>query len=101
MTLKDFVEKAEQSDRLLVVDKDRKEIYKGYAANFHKRKEELREVKKVSLYTEIYRRGQSTKRIENVRPLGEKIELEDTEKFKFADLEMRIYTKVILEDCEN
>lgn len=97
MRLKDFVEKTEQSDRLIVIDQDERELYKGYAANFHGEKGE-REVEKICLYTEVYKRGESTKWIENIRPTGEEIPLKNTGNYRFADLEIRIYTKVVLKD---
>lgn len=97
MKLKDFVERTEQSDRLIVVSQDEKELYRGYVGNFHGKNEQA-EIQKVGIYTEMYKRGEKTQRIENVRSLAGKIPLEKAGDYKFSDLKMEIYTRVILKN---
>lgn len=102
MTLAQMLEKATPSDRLLVEDASGQELYRGYVACMtYGKVDTARTVKRFGLTTNIFRREKrAEEHMKEFRHCGswKPEEVENISDFRFSDLEMMIYTRVILED---
>lgn len=97
-----LVEHMLPSDRLLILDEDRTEIYKGYVGCFkYQGTDRNREVREVRLHTEIFKR-ENARRYQMGPPTYTKapVSMEHLSDFKYSDLEMLIYSKITLEGAE-
>lgn len=103
MTLGEILEKATHSDRLIVCDTSGHELYRGFVAciGYGDGIDLQRTVKRFGLSTNIFRKeNRAAERMKEYR-YGTQPEPDNPENisdFKFSDLEMMIYTKVVLED---
>ena len=91
----DIIERMIPSDRIIVVS-DGTEIYRGYVANIRKEKTEGLIIKQIGLCTHVFRRKETARYI-HMQALGEEVSPEHVNDLVFSDLEMIIYTKVIVE----
>lgn len=84
------------SQRLLVVEEEGKELYKGYVANFtYSTVDRSLQVKEIGLATEVLPKAKKTDRL----PMKERkpIPSDDLTYFAFADMECVVYQKIVLE----
>lgn len=91
----DIIERMIPSDRI-IVESDGTEIYRGYVANIRKEKTEGLIIKQIGLCTHVFRRKETARYI-HMQALGEEVSPEHVNDLVFSDLEMIIYTKVIVE----
>lgn len=91
----DIIERMIPSDRIIVVS-DGTEIYRGYVANIRKEKTEGLIIKQIGLCTHVFRKKETARYI-HMQALGEEVSPEHVNDLVFSDLEMIIYTKVIVE----
>lgn len=97
--LTEFANRLTPSDRLIVEDIEKNELFRGYAAmvQYGGLEAEWR-VKSFGLKTDIFKRDKRrTGNYDNNVKLTGPLEMETTSNFSFADLEMMIYTRVIVE----
>lgn len=103
MNLKEFANHLIDSNLLLIVDTDNNEVFRGYAGmlRYSGFDQEAWDVKKFGTYTDIFRRDtrRTEETLKRARPtkLTEKIEPENAEHFVFADLELFIHTRAVIE----
>ena len=83
------------SQRMLLMTENGEELYRGYVANFvYCDVDREQEVKEVSLATDIFRKE---KRGERLSQTEKRVDPADNvTDFKFSDLEIMIYQKIIL-----
>lgn len=99
MTLNDFVKTAINSDRLLVQDSSGKELYRGFIGCLQYRNiDGEREVKQHGILTEIYTTRSMKKGVAVWKKLDERVPEENTKLYKYFDLQMMVFIKIILED---
>ena len=99
MTLGEMLKRAVHSDRLIIREADGREIYRGYAAciQYHGEIDPTREVKQFGLETDIFRRENRGKYLGGQKEPKTAVAAESISDFQFSDLEMLIYTRIILE----
>lgn len=98
MTLEEFMKTKTPSDRLIVCDVAGNELYKGFVACMvHYDIDNSREIKRHGLATEIFRKEKRDGFIAKQATLKEGVPVESISDFAFSDLEMLIYTRVVLE----
>lgn len=99
MTLGDMLKRAVHSDRLIIREADGREIYRGYVAcmQYHGEIDPAREVKQFGLETDIFRRENRGKYLGGQKEPKTAVAAESISDFQFSDLEMLIYTRIILE----
>lgn len=95
ITLEQIMQTLINSQRMLVLTEDGQELYRGYVANFmYCNVDRAQEVKEVSLVTDIFRKE---KRGERLSQTEKRVDPADNvTDFKFSDLEIMIYQKIIL-----
>lgn len=98
MKLEEMLKRMIPSDRLIIREEDGTELYRGYVACLqHYEVDTDREVKCFGLGTDIFRKENRPKRV-NFEPYPEeKVDPADIGDFCFSDLEMLIFTRIILE----
>ena len=85
------------SERILIVDANGQELYKGYVANFeHNAEDNVKPVKKIGMETKIFKRGNFRERIP--QPQKEPVMAEDLAFYQLSELEFVIYLKIMLEN---
>ena len=94
-TLEDIMRTLINSQRMLLMTENGEELYRGYVANFvYCDVDREQEVKEVSLATDIFRKE---KRGERLSQTEKRVDPADNvTDFKFSDLEIMIYQKIIL-----
>lgn len=99
MTLGDMLKRAVHSDRLIIQEADGREIYRGYVAciQYHDEIDAGREVKRFGLETDIFRRENRGKYLGGQKEPKTAVAAESISDFQFSDLEMLIYTRIVLE----
>ena len=97
MILEEFMRGAVPSDRLIIEDSTG-ELYRGFVACLgYTGIDRNREVKRHGLSTDIHRKEQKRAGAAMYNTPGEKVPVESISEFAFSDLEMKIYTRVVLE----
>ena len=98
MILEEFMKGAVPSERLIIEDSTG-ELYRGFVAclEYDKKIDRSREVKRHGLSTDIHRKEQKRAGAAMYKTPGEKVPVESISEFAFSDLEMMIYTRVVLE----
>lgn len=98
MTLNDFVKAAINSDRLLVMDGNGKELYRGFIGCLQYQDiDGEREVKQCGISTEIYTTRTMKRGAAVWKEQGERVPEENTGLYKYSDLQMLVFIKIILE----
>ena len=99
MTLGEMLKRAVHSDRLIIQEADGREVYRGYVAciQYHGEIDPAREVKRFGLATDIFRKENREKRLGGQKEPKTAVAVESISDFQFSDLEMLIYTRIILE----
>lgn len=99
MTLGEMLKRAVHSDRLIIQEADGREIYRGYVAciQYHGEIDTGREVKRFGLATDIFRKEDRGKYLGSQKRPKTEVAVESIGDFRFSDLEMLIYTRIILE----
>ena len=95
MTLGEQLERMISSDRIIVQTEEKEELYRGYVANFeHSEVDRDREVGKIGVATDIFRVTDRDRLLKN----REKIDTKEDEisDFKFSDLELMIYIRIVI-----
>lgn len=99
MKLNDFIKTAINSDRLLVMDESGKELYRGFIGCLqYKDIDGEREVKQHGISTEVYTTRTMKKGVAVWKEQGERVPEENTNLYKYSDLQMLVFTKIILEE---
>ena len=95
ITLEQVMQTLINSQRMLVMTEDGEELYRGYVANFmYCDVDRAQEVKEVSLATDIFRKEKRDARLFQTEGRVEPVDNETD--FKFSDLEILIYQKIVL-----
>lgn len=98
VTLGQLIERMIPTDRLIVQDESGKELYKGYVGcTQYEHLDTSRHVKKTGLKTNIFLREQRQAGTKFDRVPGGAVDADHLSEFKFSDLVMQIFTKVIVE----
>lgn len=98
MTLNDFIKTAINSDRLLVQDESGNELYRGFIGCLQYRDiDGEREVKRHGISTEIYTTRTMKKGVAVWKEQGERVPEENTSMYKYSDLQMLVFIKIVLE----
>lgn len=99
MTLGEMLKRAVHSDRLIIQEADGREIYRGYVGciQYHGEIDEAREVKRFGLATDIFRKENREKHLGGQKEPETAVAAEGVSDFQFSDLEMLIYTRIVLE----
>lgn len=99
MTLGEMLKRAINSDRLIIQEADGQEIYRGYVAcvQYHSEIDVAREVKRFSLATDVFRKENREKYLGSQQKPKTEVAVDSISDFRFSDLEMLIYTRIILE----
>lgn len=98
MTLNDFIKTAVNSDRLLIQDSSGKELYRGFVGCLQYRDiDGEREVKQHGLSTEVYTKLNKQRGLLKWTETGERVEKESTGLYRFSDLQMMVFIKIVLE----
>ncbi len=99
MTLNDFMETAVNSDRLLIQDSNGNELYRGFMGCLQYQDiDGERKVKQHGLSTEVYTTKNVQKGVAVWKEQGGRVPEENTSLYKYSDLQMMVFTKIILED---
>lgn len=99
MTLGEIVEKMIPSDRLIVTNSDKAELYRGYVENFrYSTADRSHEVAKIQLATDIFLKKNREKELGSQKVLTPQMPVESISDYAFSDLEILIFTKITLED---
>ena len=97
MILEEFMRGAVPSDRLIIEDSTG-ELYRGFVACLgYTGIDRSREVKRHGLSIDIHRKSRKGQGRQCTKRRGEKVPVESISEFAFSDLEMMIYTRVVLE----
>ena len=98
MILEEFMKGTVPSDRIIIADSTG-ELYRGFAACLHydKKIDRSRKVKRHGLSTDIFRKEIRRAGVANYMTEGEEVPVESISEFAFSDLEIMIYTRVVLE----
>ena len=95
ITLEQIMQTLISSQRMLVMTEDGEELYRGYVTNFmYCNVDRAQEVKEVSLATDIFRKEKRGARLFQTEGRVEPVDNETD--FKFSDLEILIYQKIVL-----
>lgn len=98
MTLNDFIKTAINSDRLLILDSNGNELYRGFIGCLQYRDiDGEREVKQHGISAEIYTTKTMKKGIAVWKEQGERVPEENTGLYKYSDLQMLVFIKIVLE----
>lgn len=98
MTLNEFMETAINSDRLLVQDSSGNELYRGFIGCLqYQGIDGERNVEQHGISTEVYTKINMKKGLSKWTELGERVPEGNTSLYRYSDLEMLVFTKVILE----
>jgi len=98
MKLNDFIKTAINSDRLLVLDESGKELYRGFIGCLQYRDVDgEREVKQCGISTEVYTTKTMQRGVAVWKEQGERVQEENTGLYKYSDLQMLVFIKIILE----
>lgn len=99
MKLNDFMKTAINSDRLLILDSNGKELYRGFIGCLQYRDiDRKREVKQCGISVEIYTTKTMKKGVAVWKEQGERVPEENTGLYKYSDLQMMIFIKIVLEE---
>lgn len=99
MTLNDFIKTAINSDRLLIQDSNGNELYRGFIGCLQYRDiDGERKVKQHGISTEVYTTKTMKKGVAVWKEQGERVTEENTGLYKYSDLQMLVFTKIVLED---
>lgn len=99
MTLNDFMETAINSDRLLILDSNGNELYRGFMGCLQYQDiDGERKVKQHGLSTEVYTTKNMQKGVTVWKEQGERVTEENTSLYKYSDLQMMVFTKIVLGD---
>lgn len=97
ITLAQLVEHMIPSDRLIIKDGAGNVLYRGYVASLEHHNIDLTQaVKCFGLATEIFRKEKRTQFTSNQKELPQEVPVESISDYGFSDLEMLIYTRVIV-----
>lgn len=83
------------SQRLLIVDENGKELYRGFVANLvHSSVNRYLQVKEINLLADVFTKAKRTERL----PATEKLLIprEKLLEFRFADLDCVVYQKIVV-----
>lgn len=98
MTLNDFIKTAINSDRLLILDSNGNELYRGFIGCLQYRDiDGEREVKQHGISAEIYTTKTMKKGVAVWKEQGERVPEENTGLYKYSDLQMLVFIKIVLE----
>lgn len=98
MTLNDFIKTAVNSDRLLVQDSNGNELYKGFVGCLqYQAINGEREVKQHGVATETYTAKNMKRGLAAWTEPGQRVTKEDTSLYKYTDLQMLVFLKIVLE----
>lgn len=98
MTLNDFIKTAVNSDRLLILDSNGKELYRGFIGCLQYRDiDGARKVKQHGISTEVYTTKTIKKGVAVWKEQGERVPEENTSLYKYSDLQMLVFIKIVLE----
>ncbi|MCX4336875.1 MAG: hypothetical protein OSJ42_07545 [Bacteroidales bacterium] len=98
MTLNDFIKTAVNSDRLLILDSNGNELYRGFIGCLQYRDiDGEREVKQHGISAEIYTTKTTKKGVAVWKEQGERVPEENTGLYKYSDLQMLVFIKIVLE----
>lgn len=99
MKLNDFIKTAINSDHLLILDSNGKELYRGFIGCLKYRNiDGERKVKQHGISTEVYTTKTMKKGVAVWKEQGERVPEENTSLYKYSDLQMLVFTKIVLED---
>ena len=99
MKLNEFIKTAINSDRLLIQDRNRKELYRGFAGCLQYRDiDGDREVKQHGISAEIYTTKTMKKGVAVWKEQGGRVPEENAGLYKYSDLQMLVFIKIVLED---
>ena len=99
MTLNDFVGTAINSDRILVEDSSGNELYRGFAGCLqYQGIDGGRKVGQHGISTEIYTTKTMKKGIAVWKEQGERVPEGNTGLYRYSDLLMMVFLKIVLED---
>ena len=99
MTLNDFIKTAINSDRLLIQDSNGNELYRGFIGCLQYRDiDGERKVKQHGISTEVYTTKTIKKGVAVWKEQGERVTEENTGLYKYSDLQMLVFTKIVLEE---
>ena len=86
------------SDRVLIEDAGSNVLYKGFVGCLqYESIDETRKVKRFGLKTDIFRK-ENRATYEPQQVLGKEVPVESISSFCFCDLQMMIYTRIVLGD---
>lgn len=91
----DIIGRMIPSGRIIIVS-DGNEIYRGYVANIRKENMKGFAIKQIGICTHVFRKEKKARYI-NTPALGEEVSPEHVNDLEFSDLEMIIYTKIVVE----
>lgn len=97
ITLGQLVEHMIPSDRLIINDGAGNVLYRGYVATLEHHNIDLTQVvKRFGLATEIFRKEKKVQFTSNQKELPREVPVESISDYGFSDLEMLIYTRVMV-----
>lgn len=98
MTLNDFIKTAINSDSLLILDSNGNELYRGFIGCLQYQDiDGEREVKQHSISTEVYTKLNKQMGLLKWTETEERVEKENTSLYKYSDLQMMVFIKIVLE----
>lgn len=98
VTLGQLTERMIPSDRLIIEDEAGNVFYKGYAGCMqHTKADESRRVKRFGLATEVFRKEIRRTGVRTDIVPCEEVKMESISEYRFSDLVVQIFTRVILE----
>ena len=98
MTLNDFMKTATNSDRLLINDSEGNELYRGFVGCMeYQGIDGKRKVKQHGISTEVYTTNTMKKGVAVFKEQGKRVPEEETNLYKYSDLQMMIFLKIVLE----
>lgn len=98
MTLNDFVKTAINSDRMLILDSNGNELYRGFIGCMqYSDIDGERKVKRHGISTEVYTTKTMKKGVAVWKEQGERVSEENTGLYKYSDLQMLVFIKIVLE----
>ena len=99
VTLGQLTERMIPSDRLIIEDEAGNVFYKGYVGCMQRMKaDESRRVKRFGLATYIFRKEIRRTGVRTDIVPCEEIKMESISEYRFSDLVVQIFTRVILEE---
>lgn len=98
MTLNDFTKTATKSDRLLIQDSNGNELYRGFIGCLQYQDiDGEKKVKQHGISVEVYTTKTAKKGVAVWKEQGERVPEENTSLYKYSDLQMMVFIKIVLE----